>query len=203
MDLAKTGKFIAERRKEKGLTQVKLAEILHVSEKTISKWECGKGFPDTTLMLPLCEALSISANELLSGKILHGEDYKNSAEENLILLKNQQQRATRRLLFLEIVVGYMSIVTFIALIFIGANLINPLAWKIVVISMGFIHFIIGTSIAISIERNAGFYQCAHCHHRYIPSFKSFFFSMHIGRTRYLKCPNCKKRSWNKKTIEKL
>ena len=70
MDLSKTGKFIAERRKEKGLTQVKLAEKLNVSEKTISKWECGNGFPDTTLILPLCEILEISSNELLSAKLL-------------------------------------------------------------------------------------------------------------------------------------
>ena len=66
MDLKKTGEFIAERRKEKGLTQQALAEQIFVSEKTISKWECGKGFPDTSLILPLCEALEISANELLS-----------------------------------------------------------------------------------------------------------------------------------------
>ena len=70
MDLSVTGKFISERRKEKGLTQVKLAEKLNVSEKTISKWECGKGFPDTTLILPLCEILENSANELLSAKLL-------------------------------------------------------------------------------------------------------------------------------------
>ena len=53
MDLKITGEFIQECRKNKKLTQVQLAQKIGVSEKTISKWECGKGFPDTTLMLPL------------------------------------------------------------------------------------------------------------------------------------------------------
>ena len=74
MDLIVTGKFIKEQRKAKGLTQLQLAEKIGVSEKTISKWECGNGFPDTTLMLPLCSALGISANELLSGKILSTDE---------------------------------------------------------------------------------------------------------------------------------
>ena len=70
MDLGIIGKFIQERRKAKKLTQVQLSEILEVSEKTISKWESGRGFPDTTLILPLCKVLDITANELLSGKLL-------------------------------------------------------------------------------------------------------------------------------------
>ena len=68
MDLKVIGEFIKQQRKAKGLTQVELAEKLLVSEKTISKWECGNGFPDTSLILPLCKELDISANELLSGK---------------------------------------------------------------------------------------------------------------------------------------
>lgn len=86
MNLIKTGKFIAEIRKSKKLTQVMLAEKLNVSEKTISKWECGNGFPDTSLILPLCEQLDISANELLSAKKLDEKNYKINAEENLVEL---------------------------------------------------------------------------------------------------------------------
>ena len=89
MDLQVIGKFIKEKRKSKGLTQVQLAEKLNVSEKTISKWECGNGFPDTTLILPLCNALEISANELLSGKALAFDEYKQEAENNLIKLRNR------------------------------------------------------------------------------------------------------------------
>ena len=77
MDLLKVGKFISEKRKEKKLTQLELAQKLNISEKTVSKWECGKGFPDTSLILPLCEVLDLNANELLSGKTIKDDkEYK-------------------------------------------------------------------------------------------------------------------------------
>ena len=76
MNQEKIGKFIAECRKEKNLTQVQLAEILNMSYKSISKWETGRGMPDSSIMLELCEALGISVNELLSGEHLIEEQYK-------------------------------------------------------------------------------------------------------------------------------
>ena len=82
MDQIKTGKFIAEERKNKKLTQRQLAEILNISDKTISKWETGNGFPEISLLQPLCRALDISVNELLSGERLSEDEYKKKAEEN-------------------------------------------------------------------------------------------------------------------------
>ena len=75
MDLNKIGKFISEERKKKNYTQKQLADILNVSDRTISKWECGKGFPEVSLLQPLCKALGISVNELLTGKRLDKENY--------------------------------------------------------------------------------------------------------------------------------
>lgn len=69
MDQIKTGKFIANMRREKQLTQFQLADKLSISDKAVSKWECGNGMPDVSLMLPLCEILEISVNELLCGKL--------------------------------------------------------------------------------------------------------------------------------------
>ena len=74
MDYNKIGKFIMEERKSKKLTQAKLAENLFVSEKTVSKWENGKGIPDTNSLPKLCEILGISLNELLSGEKSIEED---------------------------------------------------------------------------------------------------------------------------------
>lgn len=202
MDLQITGKFIKEQRKAKGLTQIELAERLNVSEKTISKWECGNGFPDTTLMLPLCKELGITANELLSGKLLSGDEYRAQAEENLIMLKDSQEKNTKHLLTLECVIGYMASLTFMAMIFIASYVTMSTLWRVVLIVFGFINFIVGMAFGIRIEQVAGFYECKHCHHRYIPSYKSVFLSMHYGRTRYMKCPNCKQRSWQKKVINK-
>ena len=67
MDQIKTGKFIADERKKKGYTQRQLAEQLGISDKTISKWERGNGFPEISLLLPLCNELDLSVNELLTG----------------------------------------------------------------------------------------------------------------------------------------
>lgn len=90
MDQIKIGKFISKKRKEKSLTQQELADLIGVSNKTISKWECGKGMPEVSLMLPLCEKLEISVNELLSGESLDSS-YKEKAEENLVGLIKQNQ----------------------------------------------------------------------------------------------------------------
>ena len=80
-------------RKEKDLTQRQLAELLHVSDKTVSKWETGKGLPEAQLMLPLCEALGISVNELLSGERLTETEYQRKAEENMVnLIEGQKGR---------------------------------------------------------------------------------------------------------------
>ena len=70
MDQIKIGRFIAERRKAQKMTQKALAEILRISDKTVSKWECGKGLPELSLMKPLCDALQITVNDLLSGTIV-------------------------------------------------------------------------------------------------------------------------------------
>ena len=201
MDLQIIGKFIKEQRKAKGLTQLQLSEKLNVSEKTISKWECGNGFPDTTLILPLCNVLGITANELLSGKILTKDEYKQQAESNLIKLKSYQEQNHKFLLTLESVLGYMASITFIILVFI-ASFANLETWlRITLIVVGFINFIIGVHFCLIIEKDAGYYECQHCHNKYVPTYKQILFSMHYGRTRYMKCPKCDKKSWQKKVAK--
>ena len=84
MDQEKIGKFIAECRKEKGLTQVQLAEKLGTTDKSISKWENGVCLPDSSQYESLCNILNITINELFAGKKIKDEDYKNVADENLM-----------------------------------------------------------------------------------------------------------------------
>ena len=79
MDQIKIGKFIAEERKAKKYTQRELADKLSISDKTISKWERGNGFPEVSLLLPLCNELEITVNELLSGERLQAMDYKKKS----------------------------------------------------------------------------------------------------------------------------
>lgn len=201
MDLQIIGRFIKEQRKMKGMTQAELAEKICVSEKTISKWECGNGFPDTSLMLPLCKELGITANELLSGKKLTGDEYMRQAENNLVTLKTQQEQSHKLLLTIEYILGYMSSLTLIILVFVASYINMPTWLRIFLIVFGLIHTIFGIHFCIVIEKDAGFYECQHCHNKYIPTYKQVLFSMHYGRTRYMKCPKCHKKSWQKKVIK--
>ena len=200
MDLIKTGKFISQMRKEKELTQVQLAQKIGVSEKTISKWECGNGFPDTSLILPLCKALDISANELLTGKKLSIEEYKTTAEENLLTLKSQQEKATKHLLTLEWVIGGIAVISMLFIILLASYFVESETWKVISIIFSFVMMIIAVIFCLRIEREAGFYACGKCQHKYVPSYKAVLWSMHMGRTRYMKCPKCGQKSWQKKTI---
>ena len=117
MDQIKIGKFIAEMRKEQNLTQIDLAELLGVSNKTISKWECGNGMPDYALMENLCEILKINVNELLSGEHLPSKDYGKKAEENIMSLMQESsenyKRQRRELLI--IVLGIVAVFAVIVL----------------------------------------------------------------------------------------
>ena len=92
MDQISIGRFIAAERKRKGCTQKQLAEKLNISDKTVSKWECGKGFPEVSLLLPLCKELDITVNELLSGARVSEEEYQKKAEENMVnMIKEREE----------------------------------------------------------------------------------------------------------------
>ena len=93
MDQIKIGKFIAERRKTKNLTQLQLAEKLNITDRAISKWETGKGMPDSSIMMELCKELDISVNELLSGELIDMNNYNVKVDENLIKLQKQKEYA--------------------------------------------------------------------------------------------------------------
>lgn len=200
MDQVKIGKFIAQCRKNKKLTQSQLAEKLNITDRAISKWETGKGMPDSSIMLELCTELDITVNELLSGEVIKMENYNLKAEENLLELRKQQEDITKKMLFLELVIGSISSVSFLIMIFVASFAIENTLLRIILIIIGLFIFIVGIGFAIKIEKDAGYYECQHCHNRYVPDYKSVFFAMHTGRTRYMKCPKCNKKSWNKKVL---
>ena len=202
MDQIKVGKFIAERRKEKDLTQAQLAEKLNLTDRAISKWETGKGMPDSSVMLALCEVLGISVNELLRGEKINMENYNKAAEEMLLEMKRETERQHRAMLRFEIVLGVISTVAFLALLFVAGFFVEVLPLQVGLFVTAFVLFLVGMGYALKIEQTAGYYECAYCGHRYIPCYRSVFFAMHMGRTRHMKCPECGKRSWNKKVLTK-
>ena len=206
MDLIKIGKFIAERRKAKNLTQLELAERIHVTDRAVSKWECGRSMPDSSIMLELCEVLEISVNELLTGEELEMKDYNKQAELNLINITKQKEESDKRLLKAEIIIGITGVVLFLGLVIAGAYLIkdyNSIMWLgILMIVVGTLEFLTMAFFALRIEQKAGYYECKECGHRYTPTYGQVLFAMHVNRTRYMKCPHCGKRSWQKKVISK-
>lgn len=84
MNQEKIGKFIAENRKAKRITQSELAEKLGVTDRAVSNWENGKNMPDLSLFKPLCDILGITINELMSGEKINNKEYNEKLEENII-----------------------------------------------------------------------------------------------------------------------
>lgn len=108
------GKFIQQLRKEKGLTQKELGNIINVSDKTISKWENSNSIPDTAILPDLCNALDISVNELLYGEKLPPEDYSEKAKENIMNLLQGEQKSRKSELVKIILGGILLIAVFLA-----------------------------------------------------------------------------------------
>lgn len=202
MNLLKIGQFIAEQRKKNGLTQMQLAEKLNITDRAVSKWETGKSLPDSSIMLELCQILNISVNDLLSGEVVTMDNYNKELENNLLEMVKQKQEADKRLLRMETLAGLMACVPFAAGIVIG--LFVPMEeWKqVVIVLSGMLPLLVAIPFLLRIEQVAGFYECKKCHHQYVPEYKSVFVAPHIGRTRYMKCPECHKKSWQKKVISK-
>ena len=202
MDQIKIGKFIAECRKKNNLTQMQLAEKLNITDRAISKWENGKAMPDSSIMLDLCNELKISVNELLSGEMIEMNNYNEKAEQNLLEMKRQKEETDKRLLAMEFVLGLLSSVLLFVLVFVASS-VEMADWlRILLIIIGFVPFIVGILFAIRIEQVAGYYECQKCHHKYIPTYSSVLWSMHVNRTRYMRCPKCNQKSWQKKVISK-
>ena len=201
MDQVKIGKFIAECRKKNNLTQMQLAEKLNITDRAISKWENGKSMPDSSIMLELCNELKITVNELLSGEVLEMNNYNENVEKNLIELSKQKEEADRRLLNTEIIMGVPLVVLFLGVMLIASKFEMDTWVRFAIIISDVIVFLIATFFMVGIEQKAGYYECQKCHHKYVPSYSSVCLAMHFGRTRYMKCPKCNQKSWQKKVTK--
>ena len=202
MDQVKIGRFIAERRKNAGLTQMQLEEKLSITDRAVSKWETGKSMPDTSLMLELCDELKISVNDLLSGEVVSMENYNVKMEQNLLEMVRQKESADKRLLSMEIFISVLVTAVFLALVF-AASFVPMENWlRVLLILAGLVTFMVGISYALKIEQVAGYYECAKCGHRYVPTYGSVYFAPHINRTRHMRCPKCGEKTWQKKVLSK-
>ena len=171
MDQIKTGKFIADERKKKGYTQRQLAEQLGISDKTISKWERGNGFPEISLLLPLCNELDLSVNELLTGERISETEYREKAEENMVNLVKEAQESKKK--------DWM---------------------RIALIAVGIVVIVIGIAIACILDRDAGAYECPECKTRFVPEMGAYVMGPHTLTRRKLVCPHCGAHRYCKKVL---
>lgn len=130
------------------------------------------------------------------------KNQKQNLNETLQYLKQQKLQADKHLLIAEIIICVFSSIIFLSFVFL-ASFVQMQNWlKLLLIFSGVVLFIIGMCYALKLEQIAGYYECAKCHYRYVPSYKKVVGAMHINRTRYLLCPRCKEKSWSKKVFGK-
>ena len=203
MDQVKIGKFLSDERKAKGYTQKQLSELLGISDKTISKWECGNGFLEASLLLPLCNELEITVNELLTGERISQQNYKKKAEENMVNMIREKEENKQKIL-LTTMIGVISTITFVTLLLVVCFYTDviTLPIKIVLMMIAISVFGVGLYVAMWGDRKIGYFKCRNCNELFTPTFMQYNMGMHLLSTRYLKCPHCKTRTWCKKVMTK-
>lgn len=202
MEQVKIGKFIANKRKEQGLTQLQLAEKLGITDRAVSKWETGKSLPDASLMPELCKLLKITINDLLCGEVVSVENYNEKAEKALLEMIKKEEMQNKKLMMYENVIGFGSTISFLIQILVAVFFVKNTTAQILLFILAFAFLIVGVSFALKIEAETGYYECQKCHNKYVPKYSSVYFAMHLGTTRYMKCPKCGKKSWQKKVMSK-
>lgn len=202
MDQIKIGKFIAECRKEKKLTQAQLAERLGITDKAVSKWERGLSLPDSSIMLELCTLLDITVNELLSGEEISVENQNQKNEELLLEMSKELERKNKTIWNTMWVIMGVCMLGLFAGLFAVARFMQEGPWMLVAILGLCVVFLIPCFYALKLEVSVGAYKCRNCGHEIVPTYKEALGAMHMGTTRYLKCPACGKRTWCKKVIKK-
>ena len=202
MDQVKIGKFIAECRKQKKLTQMQLAEKLNITDKAISKWERGLSIPDPSIMLELCDILGVSVNELLCGEKIEMENKEQKNKQLLLDMSKEIEQKNKTIWSAMWTIMIVSITALFASLFIAAFVVPEGPWQLVTILGACVLFFIPCFYALKLEVSVGAYKCKNCGYEIVPTYKETLNAMHLGTTRYLKCPNCNQRTWCKKIVKK-
>ena len=200
MDLKKIGKFIAKKRQENNYTQESLAEALDISNRAISKWERGICLPDASRIPEICKLFNITINDLFSGEIVDMKNNEKKYEENMLEVAKLKQQKDKQLLLMEWGIAIVGVLALLSMVLIAGLIEMPDYARFIILGVGAVIFLIAMFFGLRIEQVAGDYKCAKCGHKYIPGYWAVFFAPHMGRTRYLKCPKCGKRSWSKKSV---
>ena len=202
MDQLKIGKFIANCRKQKSLTQAQLSEKLGITDKAISKWERGISMPDTSIMLELCDILGISVNELLSGEKISMENNNQKNEELMLAMAKELEQKSKTVWTSMWAIMIVSMTALLAGIFTVAFLVPEGPLMAVLMIALCVVFLIPCFYAVKLEVSVGAYKCKKCGTEIVPTYKEAVMALHRGFTRHLYCPTCGKRTWCKKVLKK-
>ena len=201
MDQIKIGKFIGEQRKMHNLTQSELSEKLGITDRAISKWERGICLPDAGLMLDLCKILEISVNELLTGEKIPMENNTEIMEKNLIEMAALNERTNKILIHTEYILIALMVFIVIAGALVSSYLVSESWLRAVIMGICFLLIFVIAPFCWRIETKTGYYQCSECGHKYVPTYKASIWAPHMVLNKYMKCPECDKRSWQKKVLK--
>lgn len=201
MDQIKIGRFIAGERKRKGYTQRQLADILGISDKTVSKWECGNGFPEVSFLLPLCDELDLSVNELLAGERISEDEYRKKAEENMMNLVKEAQESKKKIILSAMVAGLV-IIAAVPLFVISGALVMETWLRFLLMGIGLLTIIMGIVIACILDRDAGAFECPECHERFVPEMREYIMGPHTLTKRKLQCPKCGSKKYCRHVLTK-
>ena len=206
MDQQKIGKFIAQCRKDQGLTQMQLAEKLGITDRAVSKWETGKSMPDVAITLELCDTLKITVNDLLNGEIVSSEQYNQKLEQRTLDLIAENAYLGKRALKLTRLLNLFLFILSAAILAINELLYaydDP--WVLWVLLGLLILDIIAllTNISLTrVYRDVGYFQCPHCGHAHMPGYWTIFFSLCGYFKGRFRCPKCSQKGWHQRIYTK-
>ena len=149
----------------------------------------GNGFPEVSLLLPLCIELEITVNELLSGERVSEDDYRKKAEENMVNLVKEAQESKKKIILSTMVAG-LSVVAAVPLVMVAGMLEMETWLRILLIVISLTIIGMGVSIACILDREAGAFECPECNNRFVPDMKSYVMGLHTITKRKLVCPHC-------------
>lgn len=153
------------------------------------------------MLLPLCDELDITVNELLSGERVSEEDYRKKAEENMVNLVREAQESKKKII-LSAMVALLVIVAATPM-FVISGAIEMDTWiRVILIAIGFVVIVIGIAIACVLDRDAGAYECPECKTRFVPDMKDYIMGAHTITKRRLVCPHCGAHKYCRKVLTK-
>lgn len=173
------------------MTQSQLAAALSISDKTVSKWECGRGLPEVSLMLPLCGVLHITVNDLLSGERVSAVEYQRKAEDNMMSLMKENEENKKRMA-LAVVCGVITIIAVCSLVVIASYIAMPVIARIALLLLAVATAVAGIGAAALLEVKAGYFVCPHCGALFVPTMGEYVKGYHTFTKRCLTCPICGK-----------